>query len=64
MEKSGRIQLTTEEFALFSQLRTVPSSVQRRWSFVAPSELYSMVETGNYEIVRDILPISEEEIPY
>lgn len=49
MEKSGSLQLTTEEFALFSQLK-VPPSITQKWGITSYEELKKMVDSGNYEI--------------
>ena len=55
MEKSGRIKMTTMEFAIFSELG-LPQSISQNWGITSYQELQDMINSGNYEIVKDYCP--------
>jgi hypothetical protein len=63
MEKSGRIQLTTVEFAEITNLHCCPQSVTSKWGIKTYKEVQGMISSNNYEIIGDMLPLTYDEIP-
>ena len=51
MEKSGRLQLTTEEFVQCSQQKVVPDRIKNSWGLKNYQEVKEFLDSGDFEVV-------------
>ena len=51
MEKSGRLQLTTEEFIQCSQHKVIPDRIKNSWGIKKYEELKEFLDSGDFEVI-------------